>query len=102
MQGVGGSEVLNNQIWLPMLLLISRLDYCNVLCIGLPMQYKAARLLTGTRNYEYITPALDQLQWLQICFQAQYKELFLTFKANVMCTWFQIPEVGACWRWSKQ
>ena len=53
----------------------SRLDYCNVLCYGIPerqrqkfqrVQNCAARLITGTRRREHITPTLIDLHWLPI------------------------------------
>ncbi|KAF7240163.1 Ophiophagus venom factor, partial [Varanus komodoensis] len=54
-------------------LVISRLDYCNTLYVGLPLktvwilqlvQNRAARLLTGTGHYSHITLVLYQLHWL--------------------------------------
>ena len=69
---------------------ISRLDYCNSLYIGLPLKslYKlqlalntAARLISGTHRHSHITPVLQQLNWLPIIKRCQFKILILTFKA---------------------
>ena len=51
-------------------LVISRLDHCNTLYVGLPLrlmwklqvvQNAAARLLTGMRKYQHISPTLAML-----------------------------------------
>jgi len=53
----------------------SRLDYCNSLLFGIcdnllrrlqVVQNAAARLVTGTRRREHITPVLRQLHWLPV------------------------------------
>ncbi len=53
----------------------SRLDYCNALLGGCSarlinklqmVQNAAARVLTGTRKYEHISPVLSTLHWLPI------------------------------------
>jgi len=53
----------------------SRLDYCNALLCGLPntllcklqsVQNATARLITGTRRCDHITPVLRELHWLPI------------------------------------
>jgi len=68
----------------------SQLDYCNSLYFGLPqsslrrlqlVQNAAARLLTGTRRREHITPILASLHWLPVLFRIQFKVLQFVFKA---------------------
>jgi len=60
----------------------SHLDYCNSLLTGVndgllqqlqSVQNAAARLVTGTRQCEHITPALRQLHWLPVRQCIQYK-----------------------------
>jgi len=68
----------------------SRLDYCNVLYLGVSqaslsrlqlVQNSAARLLTGTKKREHITPVLIKLHWLPIRYRVQYKALLYVFKS---------------------
>ena len=45
------------------------------------VQNSAARLLTGTRKHEHISPILRSLPWLPIPERIDFKLLFLTFKS---------------------
>ena len=45
------------------------------------VQNAAARLLTGVRKYQYISPTLAMLHWLPIHFRIDFKVLMLTYKA---------------------
>jgi len=68
----------------------SCLDYCNSLLTGIndgllrrlqSAQNAAARLVTGTRRCEHITPALRQLHWLPVQQRIQFKLASLAFHA---------------------
>jgi hypothetical protein len=71
-------------------LVISRLDYGNALYNGLPQallsrlqrtQNAAARVITGAKRHDHITPHLQSLHWLPVQSRVQYKLLLHTFKA---------------------
>ena len=71
-------------------LVLSRLDYCNALYVGLPQQQlgrlqriqnAAARLITCTPRQEHISPVLMQLHWLKVPQRITFKILTLTFLA---------------------
>ena len=68
---------------------VSHMDYNNSLLARSPdklieklqlVQNAAARLVTGTRKYDHITPVLQQLHWLPVRQRIAFKILFLTFK----------------------
>uniref|UniRef100_A0A3B3SDN5 Reverse transcriptase domain-containing protein n=1 Tax=Paramormyrops kingsleyae TaxID=1676925 RepID=A0A3B3SDN5_9TELE len=67
----------------------TRLDYCNSLYVGLDVsciqrlqlvQNAAARLLTGTKKYEHITPVLASLHWLPVRYRIVFKVLLFVYK----------------------
>ena len=68
---------LNNDSLLTLVhaFITSKLDYCNSLLNGLPkylvkrlqgLQNAAARLVSGSKKYEHISPVLHQLDWLPV------------------------------------
>ena len=68
----------------------SRLDYGNALYYEVSqsalarlqtVQNAAARLLTGTRKREHITPVLASLHWLPVLFRIHFKILLFAFKS---------------------
>ena len=71
------------------LLVISKLDYCNILLTGLPvhqldrlqkLQNWAARLVMCARKCSHITPHLMEPHWLPVCQRVKYKVLLYVFK----------------------
>lgn len=70
-------------------LVISRLDYANILLLGLPKsllhglqvaQNTAARLISRTRRSDHITPVLKSLHWLPVAQRLHHKCLTMVFK----------------------
>ena len=71
-------------------LVVSRLDYCNALYMGLPLvlsqrlqqvQNPTARQLNGMKRHKHIPPTLATLHWLPVHFHTCFKIVVLTYKA---------------------
>jgi hypothetical protein len=69
----------------------SKLDYCNSLLYGIPssqlkklqfVQNAAARLITKTKKFDHITPALHELHWLPIAKRIEFKLLVITYNIH--------------------
>ena len=67
----------------------NRVDYCNSLLVGLPNNLlrklqsilnASARLVSGTRKYDHITPILKDLHWLPIKQRMKFKILLTVYK----------------------
>ncbi|KAI5624343.1 hypothetical protein C0J50_15865 [Silurus asotus] len=72
-------------------LVISRLDYCNSLLAGLPLnairplqmiQNAAARLVFNQPKFSHTTPLLRSLHWLPVAARIRFKTLMLAYKAK--------------------
>lgn len=71
-------------------MVISRMDYANVLLHNLPktllnrlqlVQNTCARLVSRTPRRDHITPVLIELHWLPVQYRTTYKVLLYTYKA---------------------
>ncbi|KAK3546610.1 hypothetical protein QTP70_030645, partial [Hemibagrus guttatus] len=72
-------------------LVISRLDYCNSLMAGLPLnairplqmiQNAAARVVFNLPKFSHTTPLLRSLHWLPVAACIRFKTLMLAYKAK--------------------
>ncbi|KAK3539832.1 hypothetical protein QTP70_013351 [Hemibagrus guttatus] len=72
-------------------LVISRLDYCNSLLAGLPLnairslqmiQNAAAQLVFNLPKFSHTTPLLRSLHWLPVAARIRFKTLMLAYKAK--------------------
>ena len=70
-------------------MVISRLDYCNSVFIGLPadqiarlqrVQNNTARLVLKKKRRNHATPLLKELHWLPVKFRCQYKIATLAYR----------------------
>ena len=70
------------------------LDYCNALFSGITdslfrrlqsMQNAAARLVTGTRRRDHITPVLRQLHWLPVRQRVDFKLAVARCNCSISC-----------------
>ena len=68
----------------------SILDYCNSLLVGIPetslaklqrVQNITARILTGTRKYDHMTPVIYKLHWLPVKYRIEYTFILMTHRA---------------------
>ena len=73
-------------------LILSRIDYCNTFLARLPEKQlcrvqslinTTARLITGTRKFDHITPVLKKLHWVKVRDRVVYKTLLLMFKCRL-------------------
>jgi len=82
-----------------------RLDYCNSLFIGIveglmsrlqSVQNATARLVSGARRYDRITPVLQELHWLQVRRRTVYLSLSGRAPAYLAADCQLVSDEGRC------
>ena len=72
-------------------LILSRIDYCNSVLVGLPwstiaplhrVQNAAARLVMGLSARDHVRPALRELHWLPLAHRIKFKVALLMYMAH--------------------
>ena len=75
-------------------LVLSQIDYGNSLLAGLPaarlkplkrVQFNAARIVTGARRRDRMTPHLKDIHWLPIPYRIDFKIAVLTYRCLNGC-----------------
>ena len=70
-------------------LVFSKLYYCSVVWSNTTdrnirklqgIQNFAARIISGTKKYDHITPVLKELPWIPVKLQLYYREAIMAFK----------------------
>ena len=110
------ASIAQHQRHVPMLLVtalvLSRLDLCNSVLVGLPVgliqrlqsvQNAAARLIYGTRRSEHIRDALISLHWLHVQERIVFKTavpMYLVLHCTRRHTWRRnLPVSSMCIAW---
>ena len=76
-------------------LVLSKLDYCNSLLIGMSqynldklqrIQNMSCQVINNLKKYNSITSYLQDLQWLRICERINYKILMMVFRCKMQAS----------------
>ena len=67
--------------------------YIELLCRLQKVQNNAARVVSGSKKYDHITPVLKDLHWLPIRKRIEFKILLLTFKCMQGCAPLYLREL---------
>ncbi len=88
-------------------LVLSRLDYCNSLLIGVSsdhlqrlqkIQNRAARMITRTKLHSHITPILKSLHWLRVRERIDFKVLSLAYQCAHKMGPAYLQDLVSCYR----
>ena len=69
-------------------LVFSKLYYCSSVWANTSKKYRqlqsvqnfAARIVSGTRKYDHITPVLQQLNWLPVSYMLRHRDAVMTLR----------------------